>query len=94
VGKAGERQIIIECCIWSEARALNDDDHVKTRICQYEALKNGKGLEAAKQIVLCKIRGQNELLKKYGLRWLDYYPYSQAVKAIEDKDARANLCPC
>jgi CRISPR-associated protein Cas1 len=75
-------------------KSLNDDDHVRTRICQYEALKNGKGLEAAKQIVLCKIRGQNELLKKYGLRWLDYYPYSQAVKAIEDKDitrARARL---
>ena len=75
-------------------KSLNDDDHVKTRICQYEALKNGKGLEAAKQIVLAKIRGQNELLKKYGLRWLDYYPYSQAVKAIEDRNitrARARL---
>jgi CRISPR-associated protein Cas1 len=75
-------------------KSLNDDDHVKTRICQYEALKNGKGLEAAKQIVLAKIRGQNELLKKYGLKWLDYYPYSQAVKAIDDRDitrARARL---
>jgi CRISPR-associated protein Cas1 len=75
-------------------KSLNDDDHVKTRICQYEALKNGKGLESAKQIVLAKIRGQNELLKKYGLRWLDYYPYSQAVKAIDDSDmtrARARL---
>jgi CRISPR-associated protein Cas1 len=70
-------------------KSLNDDDHVRTRICQYEALKNGKGLEAAKQIVLAKIRGQNELLKKYGLRWLDYYPYSQAVKAIEGNDIQA-----
>ncbi len=58
-------------------KSLNDDDHVKTRIGQYEALKNGKGLETAKQIVLAKIRGQNELLKKYGLKWLDYYPYSK-----------------
>lgn len=67
-------------------KSLNDDDHVRTRICQYEALNNGKGLEAAKQIVLAKIRGQNELLRKYGLRWLDYYPYSQAVKQVDDKD--------
>ena len=67
-------------------KSLNDDDHVKTRIAQYEALKNGKGLEAAKQIVLAKIRGQNELLRKYGLRWIDYYPYTQAVKAIDDSD--------
>jgi len=67
-------------------KSLNDDDHVKTRICQYEALNNGKGLETAKQIVLAKIRGQNELLRKYGLRWLDYYPYSQAVKALEGND--------
>jgi CRISPR-associated protein Cas1 len=67
-------------------KSLNDDDHVKTRICQYQALANGKGLETAKQIVLAKIRGQNELLKKYGLRWLDYYPYSQAVKSTSGKD--------
>jgi CRISPR-associated protein Cas1 len=67
-------------------KSLNDDDHVKTRICQYQALTNGKGLEIAKQIVLAKIRGQNELLKKYGLRWLDYYSYSQAVKALRDDD--------
>jgi CRISPR-associated protein Cas1 len=67
-------------------KSLNDDDHVKTRISQYEALKNGKGLEIAKQIVLAKIKGQNQLLRKYGLRWLDYYPYSQAVKKANDKD--------
>jgi len=67
-------------------KSLNDDDHVKTRIAQYEALNNGKGLEVAKQIVLAKIKGQNQLLRKYGLRWLDYYPYSQAVKKTEGSD--------
>jgi CRISPR-associated protein Cas1 len=67
-------------------KSLNDDDHVKTRISQYEALNNGKGLEIAKQIVLAKIKGQNQLLRKYGLRWLDYYPYSQAVKKTEGSD--------
>ena len=33
-------------------RSLADDSHVETRICQYEALKNGKGLEIAKATVL------------------------------------------
>src|SRR3972149_1124448 len=34
---------------------LEDDSHVKTRICQYEALKNGKGIYLAKQFVMGKI---------------------------------------
>jgi CRISPR/Cas system-associated endonuclease Cas1 len=29
-------------------RSLDDDSHVKTRVCQYEATKNGKSLEIAK----------------------------------------------
>jgi CRISPR/Cas system-associated endonuclease Cas1 len=31
---------------------LDDNAHVKTRVCQYEALKNGKGLDVAKAIVV------------------------------------------
>jgi len=46
---------------------LEDDSHVKTRICQYEALKNGKGRYLAKQFVAGKIEGQRSLLRKYGL---------------------------
>jgi CRISPR-associated protein Cas1 len=67
-------------------KPLSDDDHVKTRICQYEALTNGKGIEIAKQIVLAKIKGQNELLKYYGLKWHDSFRYSQAVKSLNDND--------
>jgi CRISPR-associated protein Cas1 len=51
---------------------LEDDSHVKTRICQYEALKNGKGIHIAKQLVLRKIEGQNMLLNKHGLRCNDF----------------------
>lgn len=69
-------------------RTLNEEDHAKTRIAQYEGLTNGKGLEIAKQIVLTKIKGQNLLLHKFGLKWLDYYPYSQAVKALEGTDLK------
>lgn len=48
-------------------KSLDDDSHVKTRLCQYEAFKT-KRLEIAKKFVLGKVEGQNELLKKYGLR--------------------------
>jgi CRISPR-associated endonuclease Cas1 len=74
-------------------RSLDDDSHVNTRICQYEALNNGKGLEIAKQIVLGKLQGQDQLLKKYGLRSLDVFSYQEQIKALsgELKLVRARL---
>jgi len=48
-------------------KSLEYDSHVKTRLCQYEAYKNSKGIYIAKQIVLGKLRGQNRILRKYGL---------------------------
>lgn len=47
---------------------LEDDSHVKTRISQYDALTNGKGDYVAKQIIKCKIEGQNRVLMKYGFK--------------------------
>jgi CRISPR-associated protein Cas1 len=49
-------------------KSLDDDSHVKTRICQYETLKDDKAFEIAKQFVKSKIEGQNIVLKKYGLK--------------------------
>jgi CRISPR-associated protein Cas1 len=74
-------------------RSLDDDTHVQTRISQYEALNNGKGLEIAKQIVLGKLQGQDQLLKKYGLRSLDVFSYQQQIKALDGelKLVRARL---
>ena len=57
---------------------LEDDSHVKTRICQYEALKNGKAEYLAKQLVIGKIEGQKILLNKYGLE-----PYRSVVPIIK-----------
>ena len=62
---------------------LEDDAHVKTRINQYEAIKNGKGVYTAKQIVLAKILGQNEVLKKYGLRQHDIMGIKEAIGRLE-----------
>lgn len=53
-------------------KALDDDSHVSTRLAQYEAVKDGRGLEIAKKFVLGKIEGQNQVLKKYELRQLDF----------------------
>ena len=49
-------------------KSLDDDSHVKTRLCQYEAYNNEKGIIIAKQLVISKLEGQNQVLKKYGLR--------------------------
>jgi CRISPR-associated endonuclease Cas1 len=50
---------------------VEDDSHVKTRVAQYQALENGKGLKIAKEIVKTKIQGQNMVLRKYGLKAID-----------------------
>jgi CRISPR/Cas system-associated endonuclease Cas1 len=43
-------------------KSLDDDSHVKTRLCQYEAVNNEKGVQIAKQFVHGKFDGQNEIL--------------------------------
>jgi len=50
---------------------VEDDSHVKTRVAQYQALENGKGLKIAKEIVRAKIEGQNRVLRKYGLKAIE-----------------------
>jgi CRISPR-associated protein Cas1 len=50
---------------------LEDDSHVKTRVAQYKALENGKGVYVAKQLLRSKLEGQNMVLNKYGLRPLN-----------------------
>ncbi len=55
-----------------------DDGYVKTRICQYESLKNGKDMKIAKQFVIGKIKGQNLVLRKYRLE-----PYRDVMLFIK-----------
>lgn len=70
-------------------RSLEDDSHVKTRVCQYEALKNGKGVEIAKQIVLAKIKGQNQTLKKHGLKPRSLTFVEERINRIDSEDLRS-----
>jgi CRISPR-associated protein Cas1 len=48
-------------------------------------LKSGKGIEIAKTLVLAKIYGQNQVLKKYGLRRLDF-AYVERIKGLQEND--------
>lgn len=69
-------------------RSLDDDSHVKTRIAQYEALSNGKGIEIAKTIVLSKIISQNMVLKKHGLKELDLDFFKARVESLNHESLR------
>ena len=67
-------------------KSLDDDSHVKTRLCQYEALNNGKGVYIAKQIVLSKLKGQNILLEKYNLDPNDEEAFQLKIDEIKLSD--------
>jgi len=69
-------------------RSLDDDSHVKTRVCQYEALGNGKGIEIAKRIVYGKIEGQNQVLEKHGLMRHDLVKLKTALKGVKSEDLK------
>jgi len=62
---------------------LEDDSHVKTRISQYEAIKNGKGIDVAKQIVTAKLLSQNQVLKKHALRQHDIMRVKETIAKID-----------
>jgi len=75
-------------------KSIEDDSHIKTRISQYKALENGKGLEIAKQIVLSKLEGQNMVLRKYGLEQLDFSAFKSRIEGLNCdslKEARYRL---
>jgi CRISPR-associated endonuclease Cas1 len=63
-------------------KSLDDDSHVQTRLCQYEAINNEKGTHIAKQFVLGKFYGYNQVLEKYHLRTLSD-KYVQLILSIE-----------
>lgn len=48
-------------------------------------MKSGKGIEIAKTLVLAKIKGHNQVLKKYGLKGLDF-AYVERIRSLQEKD--------
>ena len=64
-------------------KSLEDDSHVKTRLAQYQSLENEKLPVIAKQLLLSKIEGQNQLLSKHGLRRLDFSNIEKIKSCVE-----------
>jgi len=68
-------------------KSFDDDSHVKTRLCQYEAYLGEKRAYIAKQIVLSKMRGQNILLRKYGLKTHDEDALTFKIEDLKSSDS-------
>jgi len=78
---------------------LNNYSHVKTRLCQYEAVHNKKALNIAKQIILSKYEGYKKILEKYKLKQyngnveenlerIDTENYRSKIMGVESKFAK------
>ena len=67
-------------------KSLEDDSHVKTRVNQYEALKNGKGVEIARTLVIAKAEGYDQVLKKHGLKPIGFV--KDDVNALNSDDMK------
>jgi len=66
-------------------KSFDDDSHVETRLCQYEAYGNEKGIYIARQLVKSRIEGQNIVLRKYGLRAHDLPGVRKRVDKVESE---------
>ena len=66
--------------LWS----IDDYSHVDTRLFQYATYENIQALTIVKEIVLAKIKGQNEVLKKYGLRRIGFSVIKKVKDTYED----------
>ena len=65
-------------------KSLDDDSHVKTRVCQYQALENHKSREIAKSFVVAKAQGYDGVLRKHGLKLIGFI--KDDLNAITDND--------
>ena len=65
---------------------------MKTSICQYEAIKNGKGREIAKTLIVAKAEGYDKVLRKYGLKPIGFVKDDvNAIDSDDDKTFRRML---
>jgi CRISPR-associated protein Cas1 len=71
-------------------KSLDDDSHVKTRLCQYEAINNEKGVHIAKQFVLGKFDGQNTILRKNDLSTHDF-TYKEKIEKLKSSKMNPTL---
>ena len=67
---------------------LEDDSHVQTRLSQYEALSDKKGVLIARQFLLSKLEGQNKVLSKHGLKPLDTQSVKREIESFTSDDLK------
>jgi len=75
-------------------RSMDDYSHVKTRIAQYESLKNGKGVEIAKAVAYAKLEGQDKVLEHYNLERHKMDKIKAKIESLQPeslKEARKKL---
>jgi CRISPR-associated endonuclease Cas1 len=65
-------------------KSIEDDSHVKTRVCQYQALNNDKFDEIAKTFIVAKAEGYDKVLRKYGLKQIGFI--KDEVNSIHSDD--------
>ena len=68
-------------------KPLDNSSHVLTRVSQYKIMNTIQADEIAKQFVLGKLKGQDQVLKKYGLRVNDFADMI-AIKNLNIKEER------
>jgi CRISP-associated protein Cas1 len=92
---------LASCCFWNIntiiatsrghpvgiVKSLYDDSHVETRISQYESLRDDRCLEIAKTILLSKLKGHEQVIKKYGLKKIDF-SFAEKINNLEAKDLK------
>ena len=66
-------------------KSFDDDSHVRTRLCRYEAYHSEKGICIAKQLVISKING----LRKHGLRAHDLMTAREKIRKVETESLSA-----
>lgn len=70
---------------------LNYDMHVKTRVMQYQAYNNDKGIRIARIILASKIRFQKRVLEKYGLSLSEFNGKGYSEEKILQANVDGNL---
>ena len=67
-------------------KSFDDDSHVKTRLCQYEAYYSEKGVYITKQFVKAKVESQDLILRKHSMRAHDLFGAKNRIDDVESED--------
>jgi len=70
--------------------SIDDYSHVETRLAQYGCYTKAQSLTIPKEIVLAKIKGQNQVLAHFGLRKIDFTNIQRVKDSYDEAIAKFN----